>query len=114
MAGFLTIAVATLAVSLSDGQVFVQRPVAAEFTRAVELFNEHDDTGEALAEAEQAFARVLARQPRHAPARAYQGLESHSSAARRALRRLLSGTRCRWMPAARKRAWPGSAPPVAR
>ena len=48
--------------------------VAAHFARAVDLFNEHDDTGESMAEAKKEFAFVLKLNPRHAPARAYQGL----------------------------------------
>ena len=58
----------------SQDRVSRQGTVAADYARAVALFNEHDDTGEAIAEAETAFARLLARNPRHAPSRAYQGL----------------------------------------
>jgi tetratricopeptide (TPR) repeat protein len=48
--------------------------VEAHFAHAVELFNEHDDTGEAMDEAGKEFALVLRLNPRYAPARAYQGL----------------------------------------
>jgi len=70
----LLLAIFELSASWGQGRAPAQPSVAAEFTRAVALYTEHDDTGEALSEAEQAFAGVLARQPRHAPARAYQGL----------------------------------------
>ncbi len=71
---FLLVAVAMLELSLPFGQQPPARAVAAEFARAVALFNAHDDTGDAMDEAERVFALVLARHPRHAPARAYQGL----------------------------------------
>ncbi len=48
--------------------------IAARFNRAVGLYETHDDSGEALEEAEKEFAAVLKLNPRHAPARAYQGL----------------------------------------
>jgi tetratricopeptide (TPR) repeat protein len=48
--------------------------VTAHFTHAVDLFNAHDDSGEAMDEAEKEFALVLRLNPRHAPTRAYQGL----------------------------------------
>lgn len=57
-------------VSLAEAQA----SVSADFARAVALFNEHDDTGDALDEAERVFGTVLERQPRHAAARAYLGL----------------------------------------
>jgi tetratricopeptide (TPR) repeat protein len=69
----LEIAVVVVGLSLPP-QSSPARNVTAEFKRAVDLFNEHDDTGEALAEAEQAFGRILSLQPRHAAARAYLGL----------------------------------------
>ena len=48
--------------------------VETHFKNAVEAFNAHDDSGEAMDEAEKEFALVLKLNPRHAPARAYQGL----------------------------------------
>jgi tetratricopeptide (TPR) repeat protein len=74
VAVFLAVALAILASPLPGRQGSAPQKAAAEFARAVALFNEHDDTGEALAEAEHAFALVLAREPRHAAARAYEGL----------------------------------------
>ena len=44
------------------------------FTQGVELFNEHDDSGGALAQAQGKFAAALRLEPRYAAARAYQGL----------------------------------------
>src|SRR5512137_315234 len=68
------LAVAVLGLSPPPDQAARRDEFAVEFARAVALFNEHDDTGDAMAEAEQAFSRLLARNPRHAPSRAYQGL----------------------------------------
>jgi tetratricopeptide (TPR) repeat protein len=70
----VSVALALLAAGASGAQRSVPASAAGDFARAVTLFEEHDDTGEALAEAEQLFAKILAYQPRHAPARAYQGL----------------------------------------
>jgi tetratricopeptide (TPR) repeat protein len=99
VAVFLPIALAILITSQAAAQPSPPRSVNAEFARAVSLFNEHDDTGEALAEAEHAFALVLARQPRHAAARAYQGLialeRGDSAAAEAAFQAALAiDTRC--------------------
>jgi tetratricopeptide (TPR) repeat protein len=89
----LAIAVAAIGLSLPP-QTSPARNVTAEFDRAVALFNAHDDTGEALAEAEQAFGRVVALQPRHAAGRAYLGLialeRGETSAAEAAFRDALS------------------------
>ena len=46
----------------------------AHYARGVDLFNEHDDTGEALAAARQEFLAALNFKPDHAPALSYLGL----------------------------------------
>ncbi len=48
--------------------------LTAHFEQAVKLFNEHDDSGEALEEAEKKFHFILSLNPRYAPAHAYLGL----------------------------------------
>ena len=48
--------------------------VATRYSHAVELFNVHDDTGEALEEAKNEFSSILRMNPRHAPSLAYLGL----------------------------------------
>jgi len=48
--------------------------ITARFTNAVLLFNEHDDTGEALIEAQNEFLSILKLNPEHASAIAYLGL----------------------------------------
>lgn len=57
-------------------QKAVQRDtsLAAHFEQGVQLFNEHDDTGEALDEAEKEFQFIVRVSPRYAPAHAYLGL----------------------------------------
>jgi hypothetical protein len=51
--GLVPMIVAMLELSLPSGPQRPPRAVTAEFARAVELFNAHDDTGEAMDEAEQ-------------------------------------------------------------
>jgi tetratricopeptide (TPR) repeat protein len=48
--------------------------VAVKYVEAVDLFNEHDDTGEALEEAKNEFLSILTINPQHAPSLAYLGL----------------------------------------
>jgi tetratricopeptide (TPR) repeat protein len=45
--------------------------VASRYARAVELFFEHDDTGEALDEAVREFTAILILNPQHAPSLSY-------------------------------------------
>jgi tetratricopeptide (TPR) repeat protein len=52
-----------------------QSPEArSHLAQGVGLFHEHDDSGDALVEAQNEFAAALRLQPRYAAARAYQGL----------------------------------------
>ena len=48
--------------------------IAARYAHAVDLFYEHDDTGEALDEARNEFATIVHADPRHAPSLAYLGI----------------------------------------
>lgn len=48
--------------------------LARHYERGVALYSEHDDTGEAIAEAEGVFKSILQMYPRHAPSLAYLGL----------------------------------------
>ena len=48
--------------------------LAAKYAHAVDLFNEHDDSGEALEEAKTEFMSILTMDPHYAPALAYLGL----------------------------------------
>jgi tetratricopeptide (TPR) repeat protein len=48
--------------------------IAVRYAHAVELFYEHDDTGEALAEATNEFAIIVHADPRHAPSLSYLGM----------------------------------------
>src|SRR5512138_871897 len=51
-----------------------QRPrEQTHFEKGVELYQTHDDSGEAMAEAEKEFRLALRVNPRHAPATAYLG-----------------------------------------
>src|SRR5262245_57627479 len=52
----------------------VDSTIAATYTRAVDLFYEHDDTGEALEEAKSEFTAIVQRNPHHAPSLAYLGM----------------------------------------
>jgi tetratricopeptide (TPR) repeat protein len=55
--------------------LFGQSPQARRhFANGVGLFGEHDDTGDALREADTEFTEALRLAPRYAAARAYQGL----------------------------------------
>ncbi len=47
--------------------------ISARYEHAVALFNEHDDTGEALEEARQEFLSILSIDPHHAPSLSYLG-----------------------------------------
>jgi tetratricopeptide (TPR) repeat protein len=72
-----------------------QRPEARRhFTEGVGLFYEHDDSGDALAEAQREFAAALQIEPHYAAARAYQGFiafeENRDSEADAAFREALS------------------------
>jgi tetratricopeptide (TPR) repeat protein len=62
--------------------------------QGVGLFHEHDDSGDALVEAQGEFAAALRLEPRYAAARAYQGLidleMGHESDAEAAFREALS------------------------
>jgi tetratricopeptide (TPR) repeat protein len=75
--------------------LLAQRPEARRhLTQGVGLFHEHDDTGDALVEAQGEFAAALRLEPRYAAARAYQGLidleMDHESDAEAAFREALS------------------------
>ena len=74
--------------------LFGQSPEARRhFTNGVGLYGEHDDTGDALREADVEFAAALRIQPRYCAARAYQGLIAlefmHEPEAEQALREAL-------------------------
>ena len=62
--------------------------------QGVGLFQEHDDSGDALVEAQKEFAAALRMEPRYAAARAYQGLidleMDHEADAEAAFREALS------------------------
>jgi len=80
---------------LFSAALFGQSPEARRhFTNGVDLFGEHDDTGDALREADVEFAAALRIQPRYCAARAYQGLIalelSQEPEAEKALREALS------------------------
>lgn len=56
------------------GEAVSQDSAAAHYTRGVDLFNEHDDTGEALLEAKGEFLAAVKLDPGYAPALSYLGL----------------------------------------
>lgn len=71
------ICVIAIQTSIIEAQQIVAKrdtSLAAHFEQGVQLFNEHDDTGEALAEAEKEFQFIVRISPRYAPAHAYLGL----------------------------------------
>jgi len=60
---------------ISCGLLIAQSPEARKhFLNGVGLFGEHDDSGDALREAQQEFATAIRLAPRYAAPRAYQGL----------------------------------------
>jgi tetratricopeptide (TPR) repeat protein len=83
------------AILLLDMALLAQRPEARQhLAQGVGLFHEHDDSGDALVEAQREFAAALRLEPRYAAARAYQGLidleMDHQSEAEAAFREALS------------------------
>ena len=83
------------AILLLGVPLLAQRPEARRhLTEGIGLFHEHDDTGDALVEAQGEFAAALRLEPRYAEARAYQGLidleMEHESDAEAAFREALS------------------------
>src|SRR5258706_12936896 len=63
------------AILLLGVPLLAQRPEARRhLAEGVGLFHEHDDTGDALVEAQREFAAALRLEPRYCAARAYQGL----------------------------------------
>jgi tetratricopeptide (TPR) repeat protein len=64
---------ALLLIALAGPLAPQAREVQRLFERGRDLFEEHDDSGEAAQEAETAFRQALARDPRFAPAIAYLG-----------------------------------------
>ena len=83
------------ALLLLGGQLLAQRPEARQhLAQGVSLYHEHDDSGDALVEAQGEFAAALRLEPRYAAARAYQGLidleMDHESDAEAAFRQALS------------------------
>lgn len=78
--------------------LLAQRPEARRhLTEGIGLFHEHDDTGDALVEAQAEFAAALRLEPRYCAARAYQGLidleMNHEPEAEAAFRQSLSWDR---------------------
>ena len=63
----------TLSFARQEGSP-VDSAAAARYAHAVELFYEHDDTGEALEEASNEFTGIVLADPRHAPSLAYLGM----------------------------------------
>ena len=83
------------AILLLGAPLLAQRQEARRhLAQGVGLFHEHDDTGDALAEAQAEFAAALRLEPRYCAARAYQGLVdldmNHDSDAEAAFREALS------------------------
>ena len=83
------------AILLLGVPLLAQRPEALRhLAQGVGLFHEHDDTGDALVEAQAEFAAALRLEPRYCAARAYQGLidleMNHESDADTAFREALS------------------------
>jgi tetratricopeptide (TPR) repeat protein len=80
---------------LLAASLWAQTPEARRhLTQGVGLYHEHDDSGDALVEAQREFAAALRLEPRYAAARAYQGLidleMDHESDAEAAFREALS------------------------
>lgn len=60
---------------VKDSSSIVQDSIlTVQFNKAILLFNEHDDTVEALFEAKNEFISILKSNPNYAPAIAYLGL----------------------------------------
>jgi len=83
------------AILLLGVPLLAQRPEARRhLTEGIGLFHEHDDSGDALVEAQREFAAALRLEPRYCAARAYQGLidleMNHESDAEAAFREALS------------------------
>jgi hypothetical protein len=83
------------AILLLGAPLLAQRPEARRhLTEGVGLFDEHDESGDALVEAQREFAAALRLEPRYAAARAYQGLidleMNHESDAEAAFREALT------------------------
>lgn len=83
---------------LSCGLLIAQSPEARKhFLNGVGLYGEHDDSGDALREAQQEFATAIRLAPKYAAPRAYQGLialeENRDAEARNAFREALSWDR---------------------
>lgn len=83
------------AIVLLGMPLLAQRPEARRhLEQGVGLFHEHDDTGDALVEAQAEFTAALRLEPRYCAARAYQGLidleMDHEADAEAAFREALS------------------------
>lgn len=83
------------ALLLLGATLLAQRPEARQhLAQGIGLYHEHDDSGDALVEAQGEFAAALRLEPRYAAARAYQGLVDlemdHESDAEAAFREALS------------------------
>lgn len=83
------------ALLLLGAPLLAQRPEARQhLALGIGLYHEHDDSGDALVQAQGEFAAALRLEPRYAAARAYQGLidleMEHESDAEAAFREALS------------------------